>query len=195
MTLRDANVLSEVNSSSINWNIRDELKGQTLEDINRHQIKFPYAVAMLNTSGSLNIGVAMRSAVIFGASKFYIAGKRQYDRRSTVGAQNYIDIERIACYDDVTGELDSNVLIDAIVSDGYTPCIIEQDYPDINLIADDEPKYPCFIFGEEQKGVPDVFMKYPGYSIKQYGVLRSLNVSVAVGITLHHVAHYFEKGL
>ena len=82
----------------------DEFKNMTLDQIQAIQKResLPFAVAALNLTGGLNLGSIIRSAVIFGAEKFFIVGKRRYDRRSTVGAQNYIDIEHINCDVDTT---------------------------------------------------------------------------------------------
>ena len=136
-------VLSDANAGSINWNVRDDLKGLTLEEILAVQPRLPYAVAMINTTGSLNVGVALRSAVLFGAERFYIVGRRRYDKRSTVGAQNYIQVERIEC--------DAPYLegIAKIQEDGYDIRLIETGFPDISSIREKPTTNPpkrCLVF-------------------------------------------------
>jgi tRNA G18 (ribose-2'-O)-methylase SpoU len=179
----DNGTLSTVNANSLNWNIQDKFKGLELEEILNHQPKKGFSVCMLNTTGSLNIGVVLRSAVLFGADKFYITGKKKYDKRSTVGAHNYIDVEFLPTYD-------SNTIIDKIELDGYYPVLLETDAPDIKYMKDDLNyfnKKPCFIFGEERDGISEEFLdkNLPVYSIPTFGVLRSLNVSVAAGIAMY----------
>ncbi len=189
------NAMSEKTAASLDWNVRDDLKGKSLEEINKIQPKFPYAICLLNTTGSLNVGVALRSAVLFGAEKFYIVGKRRYDKRSTVGAQNYIHVERMdALRDD--GTLESEKILDRLVNDGYSPIMIETDGSDMETTLDHinwEAK-PCFILGEEKAGIPEDMLSYdwPKLTIPTYGVLRSLNVSVAASIVMYEVSKYHD---
>lgn len=182
-------------SATLNdWNVADVFKDMTLDEIKAVQKResLPYAVGALNLTGGLNLGSIIRSAVIFGAEKFYIIGKRKYDRRSTVGAQNYIDIEYIE--QDVNDDMGQRLIMDKICED-YSPAFIEQGGRDI--MSEDFLYWSphCFIFGEEGTGIPDGFFKMTidlnvgcKLSIDQVGVLRSLNVSAAAAIVLHKVS-------
>lgn len=173
--------LSDINASSINWNIRDELKGLELDEILTYQKKNGFSVCMINTTGSLNIGVVLRSAVLFGADKFYITGKQRYDKRSTVGAHNYIQVDKIKTFD-------YDLMIERIILDGYTPVFIETNGKPISTIHNDARIYkPCFIFGEEGAGIPEELLSknYPIFEIPMFGVLRSYNVSVAASIAMY----------
>ena len=182
-------------SATLNdWNVADVFKNMTLDEIKAVQKResLPFAVGALNLTGGLNLGSIIRSAVIFGAEKFYIIGKRRYDRRSTVGAQNYIDIEYIE--QDINDDMGQRLILDKICED-YSPAFIEQGGTDI--MAEDFLYWNphCFIFGEEGTGIPDGFFKMTidlnvgcKLSIDQIGVLRSLNVSAAAAIVLHKVA-------
>jgi tRNA G18 (ribose-2'-O)-methylase SpoU len=184
--MENLNVLSDINADSLDWNIRDDLKGLSLAQINELQPKLGFAVCMLNTTGSLNIGVALRSAVLFGASKFYIVGRRRYDKRSTVGAHNYIDVERIEANDGF--QYDVNTIFKNIKEDGFNPVFVEMGGADVVTIKSSCPENPCFILGEEKSGIPDEFYidpNIPTYAIETVGVLRSLNVSVAASIIMY----------
>lgn len=184
----EENILSDRETSSLDWNIRDDFKGLSLEEIQEIQQQcypYRYAIAMINTSGSLNIGVAIRSSVLFGCREFFIVGRRKYDKRSTVGAHNYIKLNRI----------EGDAWIDDIQKE-YSPVLIETEGTAIQaanlssqLFAD---KPPCFIFGEEQAGIPQsiIDMGFPMFSIHTPGVMRSLNVSVAVSVLAYELSKY-----
>lgn len=176
------------------WNVSDHFKDMSLDDIRAIQKResLPFSVAAINLTGGLNLGNMIRSAVIFGAQKFYIIGKKRYDRRSTVGAHNYIDIEYIE--KDINYVSDQKDIVDIIYS-SYEPMFIEQGGMDIST----ETFYPwnpcCFLFGEEGTGIPQDFISLcleneigSILSIDQIGVLRSLNVSSAASIVMHKVA-------
>ena len=144
---------------------------------------------ILNLAGDLNVGMIMRTACIMGAERLIIFGRRRYDKRSTVGAQNYIPVARIAgLNDDLTFDVEA---FDAtMLRWNYQPVFIETggnsiDATDWKSIS---PK-PCLVFGNEGQGIPDYIMRdYMRVSIDQRGVLRSLNVAVAAGIACHEVS-------
>ena len=79
---------------SNHFNVRDEFKDNTVAEnvaiCNRDRLKF--SVGCINVTGDLNIGMMIRSACLFGAENFYIFGRNKFDKRSTVGAENYINI-------------------------------------------------------------------------------------------------------
>jgi tRNA G18 (ribose-2'-O)-methylase SpoU len=168
------------------WNVRDDLKGKTVEEIRNSYQPRGFAVALFNVDGGLNIGSIIRTATIFCADCVYLIGDKRYDRRSTVGAHNYIDIHHI----DISGLNDRQAsikAIDKIQMDGYQVCPIEQGGEDI--CDNDGFIYtyrPCFVFGSEKDGIPEQFTKIACnvYSIYQPGVIRSLNVSACAGIVI-----------
>lgn len=180
-------MVSELKGEVFNgFNIREKFQNMSLEEVQEIQVQNSqnYAVAALNIDGNLNLGNLIRSAVIFGANKFYIFGNRKYDKRSTVGADNYIDIEFIPFnINEDAGEK----VIDSILNDGYTPIAIEQGgakldgTPFLRFIDK-----PCFILGSESHGVPKTVLDYcrHKFEIPQVGVMRSLNVSTAGGIIM-----------
>ena len=118
--MRLAATNNQLTTTLNDWNVADEFKNMNLEEIRAIQKieSLPFAVGALNLTGGLNLGSIIRSAVIFGAEKFYIIGKRRYDRRSTVGAQNYIDIEYIE--EDVSGIEGQKLILDKI-GENYSP--------------------------------------------------------------------------
>ena len=187
------------------WNVRDDLKHLSLEELQEHQKNetLPYSVCAVNVLGDLNVGMMLRSAVVFGAEKFFIVGRRKFDRRSAVGAQNYMDVVRVAAVDDhlvsnCNLEVDSQKVYDTVVEHGYVPILFEtggRDFREMNQIWDNlnsHSKKPCLIFGSESDGLPKplVEMVDSDYivSIPQWGVLRSLNVSAAASIAMYDAA-------
>ena len=174
-----------------NWNVQDEYKHLSMPELSKvmDASRLPYAVCILNLAGDLNVGMIMRTACIMGAERLIIFGRRRYDKRSTVGAQNYIPVARIAgLNEDLSFDVEA---FDATMSHwNYQPVFIETggnsiDATDWKSIS---PK-PCLVFGNEGQGIPDYIMRdYMRVSIDQRGVLRSLNVAVAAGIACHEVS-------
>jgi tRNA G18 (ribose-2'-O)-methylase SpoU len=178
----------------MDFNVADEFKSLQLDQVQAYQKKncLPYSIGLLNLKGGLNIGNIIRTAVIFGAERVYIIGRKRFDRRSTVGAQNYVDLKFIE--KDVNDESQQTKILDEIFCDGYTPSFIEQGGYDINCANFYYSPKQCLIFGEEAVGIPRSMMihnyLYGGevFSIPQVGVLRSLNVASAAAIVMNKVA-------
>jgi tRNA G18 (ribose-2'-O)-methylase SpoU len=179
------------------WNIRDDLKGIPYDDIVQYQKSIctnNVSICTLNVTGDLNIGTILRSCVIFGVPDAYIFGRRKYDRRSTVGAQNYLNVNRIDGLQSDGITIDCDKFFTFVEENNFTPILI--DYikdVSINLFwagltPYDGKKY-LIVFGNEGMGIPEeIINKYPKsvYHIPQKGVLRSLNVGVAAGIALSY---------
>lgn len=169
------------------FNVRDEYKSWNFTDLVTlyKDTALPFAVACFNVKGSLNTGVILRTACCFSAEKFFVIGEHRFDRRSCVGSQNYIPI-------DFLDRTPTPVELDEYLwNEGYYSVFIEQGgYPidEINVLPYRNKK-PCLIFGNESNGVPSEFLKDAVvYSIPQYGVMRSLNVSSAASISIEKVA-------
>lgn len=168
-------------------NVHDFLQDKDVEEIQKVQKNesLPFVVAALNINGDLNLSNILRSAVVFGASRFYVLGRRRFDRRGCVGAQNYIGIEHIE---------DENEALEHLYT-SYIPVMVEQGGQDIttaNFYGWHRP--PCLIFGSESVGLPQSYIDFannnrlPIYSIAQIGVIRSLNVASAAAIAIWKTA-------
>lgn len=170
-------------TASRHYNVADEYKNNTVEENRRicQNDSIPFAIGAMSITGDLNIGMMMRTAALLGASDFFIFGRKKYDKRSTVGAQNYINVHQ---YDMTVYHLHS-----VCNEFGYTPVFIEQGGMTLPL-RDGEwknmPERLLFIFGSESDGIPnDIIYSFPHspiISIPQRGVLRSFNVSAAMSI-------------
>ena len=148
-------------------------------------LALPFAFMAYNLHGDVNIGMMIRTSVILGASDFYLVGKRKYDRRTDVGSKNYIELHRVKEVGKAFFE-DQKLLPIALEQGGqaleefsfkkYLPANLPQGWK------------VCFIAGSESYGIPASFLKEIGapiLTIAQYGVVRSLNVSIASGILMY----------
>ena len=172
------------------WNIADHLKHKTFDELKAIQKaeSLPFAVAAVNLNGGLNIGSMLRTAVVMGAQKFFIIGKRKYDKRACVGANHYIDIEFIE--EDINDASAQEIIYQTLMDQNLLPVALETGYEDIMAVDFTSLQPVCLMFGEEATGLPTTFTsRIPHkYSIEQYGVLRSLNVSSAAAMAIFKVA-------
>jgi tRNA G18 (ribose-2'-O)-methylase SpoU len=183
---------------SQNFNVREELKGNTVEQnqlIAKNSTK-NFAVATFNLKGDLNLGTIMRTAHLTGACDFFIWGHRGWDRRSSVGVQNYINVVRD---DQVIDYKSAHAFLCKQLPDGswrhYRPVVVEhggqdlddwlrnfREMGDFNSTKGCNMVPPCFIFGPEE-GFPS---DWPAHiELKQLGVTRSYNVGSAAAIVLY----------
>lgn len=209
-------LIAEAMDDSNFWNVHDELKGLPLAEIQAVQEKYtlPYAVCALNLTGDLNVGMMARTACLHGAREFIIFGRRKYDKRSTVGAQNYMPITRVDGFEDGTNDF-SAAKFDALMTEKeYYPIAIEQgghpidlmnmgDWTDLIGCEALDPPYPCLVFGNENEGIPQDILDECAITLTltQRGVLRSLNVSAAAAIAINRFSEevmkltYFHKDM
>lgn len=171
------------------FNVMTELQHLSVEEL-REMAKsrqLPYAVALANITGDLNTGVIIRSACVLGAERVFIFGKKKYDRRSTVGAHNYIELAHFESHTE-TDPFNWNEALQIIRVNGYTPVLIEQGgAPLYDFAPAQVATAVCLVFGAEESGIPyDICQSEMCYAIPQPGVLRSLNVSTAAGIAMWH---------
>jgi tRNA (guanosine-2'-O-)-methyltransferase/TrmH family RNA methyltransferase len=155
----------------------------------------PLALMVYNLHGDINIAMSIRSAVILGCSDVFVIGKRKYDRRPEVGAKNYIHIHRIKEIE--TSFFHENKLIPIILEQGGCPLEDFSFKPYLPAKLTEGWRL-VFIVGSESYGVPKSFMRAlhaPIISISQYGVLRSLNVSIAASIVLYEYSKQWRASI
>lgn len=188
-----AKIIKQTNSEM--FNVRDEYKNNTVEE-NQQICKndlLPFSVGVINVTGCLNVGMMLRSACLMGAENFYIFGRRKFDSRSTVGAENYINIQQFV-YDDPT-DMDEQIYTDVVelYLNKHDIVLCEHGGEELgsfswNDVGFNKPKYtPLFLFGSESNGLPPCLGEnydFRKISIPQRGVLRSFNVSAACNIIL-----------
>lgn len=170
----------------LRYNVHTPLQNMPLERVRAiaEATALPCALMLYTLTGDINVGMAIRTAAILGCSDVYIVGRRKYDRRSEVGARNYIKLWR-----------HSEIADDFFEKQGLVPILVEQGGTPLEemnfkkwLPGQLGGKKVVFVVGSEANGLPAAFinrLKAPVVSISQYGVMRSLNVAVAASIVLY----------
>jgi tRNA G18 (ribose-2'-O)-methylase SpoU len=178
-------------TSSEMFNVADVYKQNSYEEnvqIQKNASR-KFSVGAINITGCLNIGVMIRSACLLGAENFYIFGRRSFDKRSTVGAEKYINIVQYS-YDDPLTAGENMVKDITVLADKHIVIGCEQGGREVGSRNGRWVKglNPLFLFGSESHGLPEEVVELiPTYnlvSIPQVGVMRSFNVSAAMNIIL-----------
>lgn len=183
-------------TTSNHYNVRDEYKNNTVEDNQFicHRERRNFSVGVINVTGELNIGMMLRSACLLGAENFYIFGRKKFDKRSTVGAENYINIQQFVFDDPINADAELLSCLNELYVEKHNIVICEQGGHELGtkewnerlrLLTSSERNTPLFLFGSESHGVPEMITDtthFPKVSIPQRGVLRSFNVSAAMNI-------------
>ena len=171
----------------LKYNVHTPLQGMPVEKVKTLSkgLALPLVLMMYNLNGDMNVGMCIRTAVIYGCSDVFIVGKKRYDRRPEVGAKNYIQFHRVPSI--TSSFFHEKKLIPIFVEQGGTPLeeFSFQPYFPKNLEAGWKV---CLVMGSESYGLPPEMIKEMGapvVTMSQYGVMRSLNVSVATGIVLY----------
>lgn len=171
----------------LKYNVHTPLQGMPVEKVKSLSkgLALPLALMMYNLNGDMNVGMSVRTAVIYGCSDIYIVGKKRYDRRPEVGAKNYITFHRVPSI--TSSFFHENKLLPIFVEQGGTP-IEEFSFQHYFPKTLEVGWKVCFVMGSESYGIPSDMIKEigaPVLTMSQYGVMRSLNVSVATGIVLY----------
>lgn len=177
-------------TASKHYNVRDEYKDNTIAEnvavCNRDRLKF--SVGCINITGELNIGMMIRSACLMGAENFYIFGRNKFDKRSTVGAENYINIVQYVFDDPIHADMQIATKLQELEKTmKYNVVLCETGGVELSSKtswATLNGGHPLFLFGSESHGLPDAVSNTFNIkvSIPQRGVLRSFNVSAAMNI-------------
>lgn len=180
----------------LKYNVPTCYQSLPLETIHRIREKqaLPFSLMFYNLNGDINVGMALRSAAIFGCTEAYVVGRRSYDKRSAVGANKYLTIHRHASIPKTFFE--DQKLLPILMEQGGEPL------EDFNF----KPYLPGYlapgwrvvlIVGTESSGLPKEFLANlstaPKLSISQPGILRSLNVCNAASIALYEYQKQWRK--
>lgn len=184
--------------SLLKYNVHTPLQSLPVEKLKQiaQTSALPLALMLFNLNGDMNVGMAIRTAVILGCSDVYVIGKRKYDRRPEVGAKNYIQIHR---YPDVApGFFSQQKLLPIFVEQGGTP-LESFSFKSYLPRALPEGGRCCLVVGSESHGLPQTLLKElpeaPVLSISQYGILRSLNVAIAASIVLYEYMRQWRESV
>jgi tRNA G18 (ribose-2'-O)-methylase SpoU len=203
MTTINYSEMIKENAERNTFNVREEYKHMTKEELDKivADSRLPYAVAALNITGDLNVSGIIRSAAMFGAEKVLLIGRKNFDRRGAVGAQNYVTVEKYSAMKDET-TIDAEAFFNIMSDNKYIPIAVETGgdnfYEFIEGMTTSWPwknKKPCFIMGQEGTGIPLDILEQLMYvvTIPQLGVMRSLNVASAASIIMCETARAFTN--
>lgn len=163
-------------------NVRDEFKGKTNEEIieDLRDQKSQIVLCLSNEIRDMNLSSCIRSANSFNINHVVMTGRRNYDRRGAVGAQNYIDVRH---------EPDLIGTIGKYRAAGFKIVALEYDENfEMTEVSDYEwDDYTLLIAGEEGRSLPETVLTVADdiVYIPMMGTVRSLNLASAVSIALY----------
>jgi tRNA G18 (ribose-2'-O)-methylase SpoU len=169
----------------IKYNVHTCFQNNT-RDVNKRiaeKLALPLHILLLNLDGNMNIAMTIRTAAVLGCSDVWIVGRRKYDARPEVGAKHYVRVHKI---------LDIEEPMEFFRITGMTPILVEQGgspLESMNFKPYIREGNVCLVMGSESHGIPkswlDSLKDVPRISISQYGMIRSLNVSIAASIIIY----------
>lgn len=173
--------------SLLKYNVHTPLQALPVDRLKKiaEATALPLGLMLFNLNGDMNIGMSIRTAVILGCSDVYVVGRRKFDRRPEVGARNYIQIHRLATV--APSFFEENKLLPIFVEQGGQPL---ETFSFKFYLPGKLPEgwKVVLVVGSESHGLPQSLLQAlnaPIISISQYGILRSLNVSIAASIVLY----------
>ncbi len=150
---------------------------------------------MENIHDPHNVSAILRSADAVGIDKIYLVYNTnkfpKIGKTSSASAKKWIELER---YNDMKS------CVEKLKDSGfkiYSTYIKENKFSD-SLYDLDLTKKIAFVFGNEHTGVSDDVKKYSdkNFMIPMYGMIQSLNVSVAAAVCLYEAMRQRElKGM
>jgi tRNA G18 (ribose-2'-O)-methylase SpoU len=172
-------------------NVLPHLQGKTVEEVRSSIKRFPFSIGAFNVAYGVNVGSILRACNVFAATNFLMIGDKKWDRRGSVGVQNY---ENIVFYSSWQESLKW------IRSQNLTPIAVdwvEGKSKPIHLIKE-YPTNPIFIMGSEKNGISQEVLESCDLiiHIPQWGSIPSLNVSQAASIIMwdwHNKRINYEK--
>ena len=184
---------NDISASISNLNVHDHLKGLSVEELRRlsDEDRKPFGVAILNVTGELNVGTIIRNAHLTGARKVAVLGRRKFDKRGTVGSENYVDVDRINALNEDGLTIDTNIFWAWMNDNNFSPIFCELGGTPLNDMDWTQKDDVCLVFGNENRGVQDDLLndgRSRIVSIEQRGVIRSFNVGTASGIIMYEMA-------
>ena len=141
-----------------------------------------FTVICCNIHNDFNISTTVRNSNAFLAKEVWIYGKKQYDRRGTVGTHVYTKFKHVKEIEDLAINIktmkDNGALIVGIDNVKNAISITDYSWSDNHVVM---------IFGQEQIGIPENVLDLCDdiVYIPQYGSVRSLNVGTASGIAMY----------
>lgn len=170
-------------------NVVDKYKPLSNEEIREdlRQTALQSAIMMSQVEGDFNFGNVVRTANFFNLQCVYYWGKKHWDRRSSLGTQNYSDIQYLKSFDEIKQlkeryhfvGLENNI-------DRKTTNVFNYHFQPNTLI----------IVGEESVGLSSDMLDLCDdlIEIQNRGSVRSLNVASAAAIAMGILAAQLTGG-
>ena len=171
-------------------NVQSNLQHLEVEQIKAiaSQKYLPFSVCCLNIEGRLNVSTIIRSAQALGAKEVIVFGRRRFDLRGCVGAQNYIPITKVSGLTE-EGNINCELFNEYVHDNAYTPIFCEVGGTDYRDVDYSHISNPILVLGEEQAGIPEELLSTGlVVGIPMIGVVRSFNVGVAGSIIMEEVS-------
>lgn len=162
-------------------NVRDEWQDKTDEEIKSLRTTTPLIVATENT-GDFNKSNILRTAEFFGASEFWIVGKKKWDRRGAVGAHNRLTLRYFETWD---GAL--RVMYHDPVTVNHEIVALEQSETSVPINEMTWNVNTILLCGEEGNGLSQDILDICKHHVEipARGAVRSLNVASAAAIAIY----------
>lgn len=164
-------------------NILDKYKGQTTEFVKQNRPRAGLVAILSNNIRDFNWGSVVRSACCLGVDEVVFTVSRKYDRRGSVGAHHYMDIDYIQ---------DTQEAIEKYRNMGYRIVAAEYDEKyEMKSLYEYQWEYKtAVIFGEEGQSIDDKILQMVDdiVMIPMFGPIRSLNVGSSATVMFSHYA-------
>jgi len=154
--------------------------------------KFNLVVILDNIRSTYNVGAIFRTADAIGVKKIYLCGitptpsKNIKIKKVALGAEDYVSWGKVS---------QTWRLLNRLKKEGYFLIALEQNQKAKNLfkIKKINKQKIALILGTEVKGLSSKILKYIDLilEIPMYGKKESLNVSVAFGIAVYTLRHFW----
>ena len=154
--------------------------------------KFNLVVILDNIRSTYNVGAIFRTADAIGVKKIYLCGitptpsKNIKIKKVALGAEDYVSWGKVS---------QTWRLLNRLKKEGYFLIALEQNQKAKNLfkIKKINKQKIALILGTEVKGLSSKILKYIDLilEIPMYGKKESLNVSVAFGIAVYTIRHFW----
>ena len=162
-------------------NVIDHYRYWTTEDIRSDlaMSALPIDIVAENFAHDFNIATLVRNANGFNVKGVHIVGRRQWDKRGSVGTHLYTPIHRHSQAEEYYQSL----------HEAGNPIIVMDNIEGAELLPPFVwPEGPIsIVFGQESIGVSNLVLGYATHvvEIPQRGSVRSLNVGTSSGIVLY----------
>jgi tRNA G18 (ribose-2'-O)-methylase SpoU len=190
-------VVSPFHDSRMNvlkYNVHTVFQSKPTEEVGQiaKRLALPVHLLLLNLDGNMNIAMSIRTAAVLGCSDVWVVGRRKYDARPEVGSKNYITVHKVDSISDPAAFFRAQGIQPILIEQGGTPL---EEFKFKPYMRSGQPV--CFVMGSESHGIPKEWLKNmrdaPRITISQYGLVRSLNVSIAASITMYEYLRQWRQ--